>query len=52
MDPIQTIRKALKKENLEFLSLARMRPITPTAMKKMKDMQDQIQSYGVSGIFT
>ena len=49
---MQTIRKALKKANLDFVSLAWMRPITPAAMIKMKDLQEKIQAYGVSRIST
>ena len=49
---MDTIKKALKKENIETVSLACIRLMTEEIRARIEEMKEQIKSYGVSGIFT
>ena len=51
-DPIATIVKALKKENIEYLSLFRKIPLTQEDMARIVEIQNTITNFWVSGIFT
>jgi hypothetical protein len=51
-NPMETVRKALKRENIELLGLIRRRPMTKEINTRINEMKAQIHSYGVSGIFT
>ena len=52
IDPMDTINKAFKKENIEMISLACIRPMTQEIRERIEELKEQIKSYGVSGIFT
>ena len=49
---MDTIKKAPKKENIEMISLACIRPMTHEIRERIEEMKEQIKSYAVSGIFT
>jgi len=49
---METIRKALKRENIELVSLISRRPMMEETKAIINELKDQINSYGVSGIFT
>jgi hypothetical protein len=51
-DPIETVVKALKKENIEYLGLFRKRPLTQEDRERIAELQNLITNFGVSGIFT
>jgi hypothetical protein len=51
-DPITTVVKALKKENIEYLGLFRKRPLTQEDRERIAELQNLITNFGVSGIFT
>jgi hypothetical protein len=51
-DPIETVVKALKKENIEYLALFRKRPLTQEDRERIAELQNLIKKFGVSGIFT
>jgi hypothetical protein len=50
--PMETVRKDLKRENIELLGLISRRPMTKDINTRPNELKDQIHSYGVSGIFT
>ena len=52
IDPMDTIKKALKKENIEMISLDCISPMTQEIRARIEELKEQIKSYGVSGIFT
>ena len=49
---MDTIKKALKKGNIEMISLACIRPMTQEIRERIEEIKDEIKSYGLSGIFT
>ena len=49
---MDTINKALKKLNIEMISLACISPMTQEIRERIEELKEQIKSYGVSGIFT
>ena len=51
-DPIATVAKALKKENIEYLVLFCKRPLTQEDRARIVELQTTITNYGVSDIFT
>jgi hypothetical protein len=51
-NPMETVRKALKRENIELLGLISRRPMTEEINARINELKAQIHSYGVSGIFT
>ena len=52
IDPMDTIKKALKKVNIEMISLACIRPMTQEIRARIEELKEQIKYHGVSGIFT
>lgn len=46
IDPMDTIKKALKKENIKMISLACIRPMTQEIRARIKELKEQIKSYG------
>jgi hypothetical protein len=46
----KTIRKALRKENREFIELARSKPLTEKGKERMKILRQDIEQFGVSAI--
>ena len=52
IDPMDTIKNALKKENIEMISLACIRPMTQEIRARIEELKEQIIYYGVCGIFT
>jgi hypothetical protein len=51
-DPIATVVKALKKENIEYLALFHKRPLTQEDRARIAELQNLITFFWVSGIFT
>jgi hypothetical protein len=51
INPMQTIRKALRKENRELIELARCKPTTEETRERMRILMQDIEQYGVSTIF-
>ena len=51
-NPMETVRKALKRENIELLGLISRRPMTKEINTRINELKAQIHSYGVSDIFT
>ena len=51
-DLIETVMKALKKENIEYLALLRKRPLTQEDRARIAELQNLIKNLGVSDIFT
>jgi hypothetical protein len=51
-DPIKTVAKALKKENIEYLGFLSKRPLTQEDTTRIVELQNKITNFGVSGIFT
>jgi hypothetical protein len=51
-NPMTTVTKALKKDNMEYLGLIRKRPLTQEDGARIVELQTTITNYGVSGIFT
>ena len=49
---MDTIKKALKKGNIEMISLASIRPMTQEIRERIEELKEKIKYYGVSGIFT
>jgi hypothetical protein len=49
---METIRKALKMENIELFGLISRRPMKEEIITRINELKAQIHSYGVSGIFT
>ena len=44
---MDTIKKALKKENIEMISLACIRSMTQEIRESIEELEEQIKSYGV-----
>ena len=51
-DPMTTVPKALKKANIEYLGFLRKRPLTEEGGARIVEIQNKINNFGVSGIFT
>jgi hypothetical protein len=51
-DPMKTVMKALKKANIEYLGFLRKRPLTEEGGARIVEIQNKINNFGVSGIFT
>ena len=51
-DPIETIVKALKKESIEYIALFHKRPLTQEDRERIAELQNLINFWGASGIFT
>jgi hypothetical protein len=51
-NPMETVRKALKRENIELLGLISKRLMIEEINTIINELKSQIHSYGVSGIFT
>ena len=51
-NPMTTVTKALKKDNIEYLGLISKRPLTQEDMATIVELQTTITNFGVSGIFT
>ena len=52
IDPMDTINKEPRKENIEMISLACISPMTEEIRERIEELKEQIKYYGVSGIFT
>jgi hypothetical protein len=50
-NPIQTIRKILRKSNIELASLIKIQPWTEEIKERIKALMEKIQRYGVINIF-
>ena len=51
-NPMTTVTKALKKDNMEYLGLITKRPLTQEDRARIVELQTTITNYGVSDIFT
>ena len=51
-DPMKTIMKALKKDNIGYLGFLSKRPLTQEDREIIVKLQNIITNFGVSGIFT
>jgi hypothetical protein len=51
-NPMEIVRKTLKRENIEILSLISRRPMTEEINTIINELKAQIHSYGVSCFFT
>ena len=51
IDPIETMKKDLKRSNQELLRLIVIRPETEEIKARIDDLRQTIEQYGVSGIF-
>ena len=51
-NPMTTVTKALKKDNIEYLGLLSKRPLTQEDRARIVELQNTITNFGVSGIFT
>ena len=49
---MKTVMKALKKANIEYLGFLRKRPLTEEGGAIIVEIQNKINNFGVSGIFT
>jgi hypothetical protein len=52
IDPIETVVKVLNKANIEYLGLFCKRPLTQEDMERIAELQNLINNFGVSFIFT
>jgi hypothetical protein len=50
-NPVQTIRKLVRKSNIELASLIQIQPRTHEIKERIKALMEKIQSYGVRKIF-
>jgi hypothetical protein len=50
-NPIQTIRKLVRKSNIELASLIQIQPRTQEIKERIKALMEKIQCYGVRKIF-
>ena len=51
-DPMTTVTKALKKANIEYLGFLSKRPLIEWDRARIVEIQNKINKFGVSGIFT
>jgi hypothetical protein len=51
-NPMKTVTKALKKDNIEYLGVISKRPLTQEDGARIVELQTTITNFGVGGIFT